>query len=322
MNATDRILERLYDRGEGFFSLSELSAAARLPGPERLEGALRALGDGGYALEFSPGHGVRLIRPVKLNARLIERELDTRRVGRSVICFDEVDSTNDLAFDSARRPNADGLVVLAESQRRGRGRRGRRWLSSPGAGVLMSVLLLDEHEKLPHEALTIAAGLAVAEGVEAACALAPQVKWPNDVLIDDAKLAGVLVEIRRVSQRRAVVVGIGLNVDATPPAGEVDRPAACLRDHLGYSPERNEIVRHILRRLDDWTGRILAGRWENLHSAWLARCGMLNRRVSVLCAGRRYDGRVLDIRPLEGLILRCDDGRDVRLPADGATIVG
>jgi len=322
MTHARKVLEQLYDRPEGYFSTDELASAVACD-RQAVADALAELRRAGHLMQFSPTNGVRLVRPVRLDGRLIERRLGTRRIGRSVICFDEVDSTNDVAAEAALQGDADGLVVLAEWQRSGRGRQGRRWLSPPGANVLMSVLLTHLAEPLPHEALTIAAGLAVAEGIEEGCAglVACELKWPNDVLIEHRKVAGVLVELRRHDGRPSVVVGIGINVGASPGAGEADAPAAHLAEFVGADVERIEVVRGVLRRLDAWVAAVAAGELAALHDAWVARCGMMNQRVTVDCKGQRHVGRVLDVSPLDGLVLSCDDGRRVHVPAERASLV-
>lgn len=333
MNDADRVLELLYDRGESFFALEELAAAAELS-LARLKAALKDLASRGHKTELAPAHGVRLVRPVRLDAHLIERDLGTQRIGRHVICFDRVDSTNDVALAAARQHGSDGLAVLAEWQRRGRGRHGREWFSRAGANVLSSVLLVDTSKALAHDALTIAAGLAVAEGVQEACGAECRLRWPNDVLLAGAKVAGVLVEVRRVRRRRCVVVGIGINVNASPPRRKLVAPAVSLAAHLGGPVERVEVVRGVLRRLDCWVGQIAQsgteapnsdtpglGNRSALHDAWLSRCGIIAERLVVQCKGNRYVGRVLDVSPMEGLILRCDDGRTVHLPAEASTVL-
>lgn len=321
MDLADRILALLYDRAEGLFTLAELAEAVGA-GRARLAGALAALKDRGQRIETSIGGAVRLVRPVALDGRLIERGLSVQRVGRSVLCFSEVDSTNDVAFASAAQGDTDGLAVLAESQRKGRGRLGRRWLSKPGGNVLLSVLLTDADGRsaLAHEAATVAAGLAAAEAVEEAFGLSCELKWPNDVLLEGRKLAGVLGEVRRRGGHRCLVIGIGVNVNSCPPARQVDGPATCIADHRGEPTERTELVQALLRRLDHWVADIQHGRLAGLHRAWLARCGMVNQRLTVRCAGRRHTGRVLDIDPLKGLVLCGDDGRCVYLPAEKASI--
>ena len=321
VSMANRVLELLYDRVDGFFSLDELAAAAAM-NRRRLDTVLQTLREGGHPLDSSPAHGVRLLRPAKLNSHLIERDLGTRRVGRCVICFEEVDSTNDVAMASAGQSDTDGLVILAEFQRCGRGRLERQWISPWGANVLLSAVLLEEDsERLSYGPLTIAAGLAVAEGIEAACELHCQLKWPNDVLLDGAKVAGILVEIQTGAAGRRVVVGIGINTHASPPSGEVRTPATDLASHLGRAVERTEVVRAVLRQLDVWVHRVGDGRLAELHDAWLWRCGMINQRITVQCASRRYVGRILDVSPLEGLVLCCDDGRRIHLPAESTTVV-
>jgi len=315
MDRVAEILGLLYDRRDGFFSLDELASAAGMP-RATLDAALKVLRERGHLLDISPAHGVRLAEPVHMDAHLVERDLGTRRVGRHAICFGEVDSTNDVAFSLAGQDDADGVAVLADSQRAGRGRMGRSWLSTPGQNVLMSVLLIDAEGLIAHEALTIAAGLAVAQGVEDAVGVACTLKWPNDVLLESAKLAGVLVEIRRVQQMRCVVVGMGINVNAAPPRDRTTVPAICLAEALGHAVERLELCRAVLRRLDEWVAEISRGRFEALHDEWMARCGIINERLRVQCAGRRYVGRVLDVSPAEGLILCDDQGRRVHLPAE------
>ena len=317
MQTASRVLELLYDRPEGFWSLADLAQQAGVLA-EDLHAELDALTARGVALDHAPSHGVRLIRPGPLDAHLIERDLNTQRVGRNVIVFDAVDSTNDVAADSARQDGADGLVVLAEHQRRGRGRLGRTWLSPPHQNVLMSVLLLDEAESVRVEPLTIAAGLAVAEGIDAVCgSLSCELRWPNDVLIGGAKVAGVLGERRH---RGDVIVGIGINANASPGDSEVDRPATSLAEQAGGPVERIEVVRAVLGRLDHWVAELSAGDLAALHRDWVTRCGMINQRVTIRAAGRTHVGRVLDVSPLEGLVLASDDGQRVHIPAVEATL--
>ena len=259
-----------------------------------------------------------------MTAEEVEANLGTRRVGASALCFREVDSTNDVAWGSMRGGRCDGLVILADSQRFGRGRHGRSWQSAPGVGLLMSVLLEDDDRRLSPEAVTVASGLAVAEGVERAAGVRCELKWPNDVLADGAKLAGVLVEARSVEGRRGLVVGIGVNVLSSPPGEQVARPATCLADHLppeGRDPSlRVAVARAILQRLDEHVADIDAGRLEGLHAGWMRRCGMIGERTTVVCAGVSHTGRVVDVSPLEGIELVTDDGLRIHLPAATSTV--
>ncbi len=320
MDDARAVFELLYDRVDGYFLAGELASEANLS-LTRLDKAIESLRQNGQGVEFSPAHGYRLARPVKLFPSFIERGLNTKRIGRNVICFDEVDSTNDVALDSARQCDTDGLVICAEFQRKGRGRHGRVWLSQPFSNLLFSVLVLDETSNLSHEALTIATGLAVAEGIESSCPLACELKWPNDVLIDGKKVSGVIVELQDSSRGGAVVLGVGINVNDSPPPDKTDLPSANLAGQLGHHVERVEVLKAVLKKLDERLAGVERNDIDELHNSWVSRCGMINQRVTVMCAGIRHVGRIIDVSPLEGLILCEDSGRTVHLPAGNSTLL-
>ena len=194
--------------------------------------------------------------------------------------FDEVDSTNRVAADLARAGAPDGVVVGADHQTAGRGRRGRTWESRPGTSLLVSVILR------PAPALvTLAAGVAAAQACEAVAGAGVELKWPNDLLLDGAKLGGILSE----AVAGAAVVGLGLNL-TWAPAG-----AAC----LGPAADRRAVLAAYLAALGA-PGDVI-GRYRE-------RCTTLGRRVRVdlpagtiegIATGVDADGRlVVDGRPI------------------------
>lgn len=327
MSTANRILEILYDRpGRGVYA-DELIALAHTK-PSYLRRALEELGQRGHVILDTPT-GLCLLRPTVLDAHLVERGLDVRRIGRHVICFGQVGSTNDVALAALAgrqgtvRPGGEAIVVTAEHQRQGRGRLGRAWVSPAGSSILASAGLVDVEGKLASEALAVAAALAVAEGIEKASGVHTDLEWPNDVTVGGKKLAGVLVELRRRQGRRCVVIGLGINVTACPPEKEVKRATTCLAQclHAGEVPERVDLLRAVLVELDGWVERVAAGDLANLHELWLARCGMLHRRLTFEHAGRRITARVLDLRPLEGLLVIDDHGRQMHLPAASTSVI-
>ncbi len=252
MNTADQIIEHLYDH-DRWWSMEELAQTADITAA-RIDRALAELGSRGHKLEFHPQRGIRLGRPPALDSWLIERDLGTSRVGRHILCFTSVDSTNDTAAGATRQSGSDGLVVLAEAQKGGRGRHGRRWLSPPGANILMSILLKDPKSVLVQESLTVAAGLAVAEGIEASLphGIICHLKWPNDVLLDGRKVAGILVERRQAGRGANFVIGIGINVNAHPAATDGAVQATSLSAALAEQLDRIPTIRSVLRKLDDW----------------------------------------------------------------------
>lgn len=320
MTGRQRVIERLYDAAGDWVAASELARSAGVS-EAGLGAIVRELIDAGQAIERDSRGRLRLKRPAGIDAHLIERDLNTVRVGRHAICFTEVDSTNDTAAAAMAQPDSDGLVVLADAQRAGRGRHGRTWQSRPGANLLLSVLLCDRAGAIPAEWLTVAAGVAVAEAVESE-GVVPEVKWPNDVLVDGAKLAGVLVERRHGPAGGAVVLGVGVNINDHPPDGQIDQPATDLRQCLGRSAERIDLARSLLRRLDVWVAR--AGqpdRAEALNEAYQQRCGMIGRRVGIGCGGQIIRGRALAVDPLGSLVVLDDAGARHVLKANAATVL-
>ena len=226
----------------------------------RVEGLRSA----GYAITGPTGDNEDY-RLVSAPGRLIADDLraalpaDTT-VGREILVFEETDSTNDLAAHAGRDGVAEGIVFFAESQRAGRGRLGRRWMSPPGRNLLLSVLLRPSAvpaERWPE--LTFCAALAVAETAEHFTRQAALLKWPNDVLLAGRKVAGILLETHRAPGPGFVVVGVGLNVlqrsEDFPP--ELRERAGSLAMLLLASspPERREVAGFLLARLDAHYGQ-------------------------------------------------------------------
>ncbi len=312
----DRLIALLYDGGDRAIGLDELASSV---GADKaaVGAALKAVEARGHRLERVPTRGVQLVRPTVMDAHLIERDLPVKHIGRHVVCFGEVGSTNDVAFDSAGQAGDDAVVITAEHQRAGRGRFGRQWISPAGSGVLASALV-QAGVSLPHEELTIAAGLAVAEGVEQAAGVRATLAWPNDVLIDSAKVAGVIVEVRD----GRMVIGFGINVNAAPPGEDVGQRVTCLSAEAHGPLERIDVCRAVLTCLDGWVEHLSGGSTEELHRRWLGRCGMPGKRMRFRSAGQTFTARVLDLSPLDGLRVFTDDGRRLDLHAAETSVLG
>lgn len=192
--------------------------------------------------------------------------------------FEEVDSTNRVAAELARSGAADGLVVGADHQIAGRGRRGRTWESRPGTSLLVSVVLR------PVPALvTLAAGVAAAEACESVAGMPIHLKWPNDVLCAEGKLGGILSEL----VGDAVVVGLGVNLSWAPPGAA----------RLASDVDRDGLLAAWLSGLDE-PSDVLA--------RYRARCSTLGRRVRVELPGERVEGTAGDIDAQGRLVV---DGR-------------
>lgn len=216
----------------------------------RIEG-LRAAG---YRIEGDSAGSYRLISaPCSLIADDIAASMPERTlIGREIIVLAETHSTNDLAAQAGRDGAAEGLVIFAESQRAGRGRLNRKWISPPGKGLLFSVLLRPERPPAEWPQLTFCAALAVANAVEAFCSAAVTIKWPNDVLVNGRKIAGILLETHQ-KPTPYVVLGIGLNVLQTKAdfPVELQERVTSLAIVDGFPLDRRAVAAGLLSRLEE-----------------------------------------------------------------------
>jgi BirA family biotin operon repressor/biotin-[acetyl-CoA-carboxylase] ligase len=278
----------------------------------------------GYDITASPHLGYRLVSsPDKLHADdLLARLGRTRVVGRSIRVFSEITSTNDLLDRLARDGAAEGIVVFAEAQTKGRGRLGRPWLSPAGKGLWFSVLLRPRLR--PHEAtqLTIAAATALVRAIKTQTGLPAGLKWPNDLLIRGRKAGGVLTELSaELDKVTSVVLGIGLDVNLV--AGDfphdLRRQATSLRLELGRPCDRAELAVAILRDLDVLYERIDSGRFETVADEWEAACVTLGREVAIAVGNRVIRGRAEALDTEGALLVRTQHGRLERIVGGDVT---
>ena len=243
------------------------------------------------------------------------QEIKTRQrlSGRPVHLFEQVESTNNIALEMARAEAGAGTLVIAESQSRGRGRLGKSWLSPPGTGLYFSLILRPRLEFNEIPRLTLAMGVAVCQAISQYCALTPQLKWPNDILLNSRKCGGILAEAEFDNGQSLVVVGIGINV-STPRAAfapELRDLATSLQDHVSYPVIRGELLTVLLSEIEQTVFKMEKGefpaileRWQQLDTtrgkllSWVAVSGRVVRGISL---GPDKEGR-LHIRDSEGKV--------------------
>jgi BirA family transcriptional regulator, biotin operon repressor / biotin---[acetyl-CoA-carboxylase] ligase len=188
-----------------------------------------------------------------------------------VVYFTTIGSTNDVAASLAAAPESFGTVVIADTQTAGRGRRGRTWFSPAGSGLYVSVIVSPARAASdPDRAttlLTLAAGVALAEGVERATGLAPAIKWPNDLLVARRKLAGILAE----AVGDAVVLGYGINVRPAAYPPELRDRATSLETELGRPIDRAVVAVETLAALASRYDDLVSGRFDAILDAWRRR---------------------------------------------------
>jgi BirA family biotin operon repressor/biotin-[acetyl-CoA-carboxylase] ligase len=227
-----------------------------------------------------------------------EWQLDTRRLGRRVLVFDRLDSTNSRAASLALNPDNDGVAVLAREQTAGRGQYGRTWLCPAGAGVLLSVLVFPPTTLRRPALLTAWAAVSVCEAIRTSTGLQAHIKWPNDVLVSGRKVCGILIEQALGSGRAGgTVVGIGLNVnqpaEAFTTAGLPEAGSLLLFTREGH--DTDDMARRLLAHLDEEYDRLCQGDLSTLEASWKGGVGLLGKQVVAECPAGTYRGRLLDL---------------------------
>lgn len=235
---------------------------------------------------------------------MVSAGLNNAIVGGKIIHFRSVPSTNTVARKAAGRGATEGLVVLADHQSAGRGRRERTWIS-PDGSVAISVLLRPRITLLP--SLIMAASLSVRQAVEAVTGLEARIKWPNDVLVNGKKVCGILIENEVRGESAASVIGIGINVNvAMRDYPELADLATSLSGESRKPVSRLEIVRQVLVELDRRYRALKSG--LTLCEEWRQALDTLGRPVKVIWGDAVIEGVAEDVASDGALILRLPDG--------------
>ena len=247
-----------------------------------------------------------------------QAQLRTSFMGRRAIYRRSVTSTMDVACSEAAAGTPEGTVVIADEQTAGRGRLGRQWVSPPGTNLYFSVILCPPAAHLRQ--FSIICPLAICQAIEEVTGLAARIKWPNDVLVDDRKVSGVLLDAEIIGERvQYAVAGIGLNVNFDPSTHEDLREiATSLKRELGREVSREAVLAGLLNHLEQLYQAALRG--EDVEQAWKKRLDTLGKNVRVHFADRVEEGVATDTDSDGALILRRDDGTTVRIEAGDVTL--
>lgn len=234
--------------------------------------------------------------------------LPTRRIGRRVLLFGSLDSTNNYAASLAHDAANDGLVVMADNQSAGRGQYGRQWQSLPGQGILLSALLFPPPELRRPVVLAAWATVAVCDTVERLTGLEPRIKWPNDVFVSGRKVCGILIE-----QGRGTVAGIGLNVNQSAAAfAAAGLPeAGSLASLTATTFDVAAAARLLVEELDRRYCQLLEGATAAVEAIWQRRLGLTGRPVAVETTTATYCGELRTLT-FEQIAVKTAAGETVR----------
>lgn len=237
--------------------------------------------------------------------------LNTPALPWRVRVVEEIGSTSDALREAALAGESAGLVLFAESQTAGRGRRQNRWLAPKGKDLMFSLLLRPEAPTAFWPRVTTLAALAICRAIEDELPLRPRIKWPNDVYVHDRKVAGLLAEAVTTSSGLMLVLGIGLNVNTRDFPPDLSDTATSLLSAVQPMPQlhldRDSLGRAILQQLHHQISRIEEGFHEAI-SEVRERSWLLGRQIRATVDGREIFGRALDLDQEGHLILALPDG--------------
>ncbi len=255
-----------------------------------------------------------------LDLASVERSLTTAFAGRRVVYLTSTHSTQDVARAESEAGCPAGTVVIAEEQTGGRGRFGRTWVSPAAKNLYLTLVLRPPLDRL--RSLSIVSPLAVALAIEDVTGLSPRIKWPNDVLLDGRKTAGVLIESEiEGAEVKCALVGVGLNVNfEIGAASEIANIATSVKQELGREASREDLLAALLNRFEALYDD--APRSPAVHSAWRSRLETLGRQVRVTFRDQVYAGLAEDVDAGGNLVLLQPDGARMTVEAGEVSLRG
>ncbi len=246
----------------------------------------------------------------------IQKGLTTSLLGRQIVLYKEIESTNTAAMRLAAEGAPEGTLILAEAQTKGRGRMGRTWYSPKGLNLYLSLILRPSCTARQAPWLGLAAAVAVSETIEKQVGLRARVKWPNDIEISSRKVAGILSELavaRECVESLILGIGVNLNMEAKDLPAELSSIATSLKIEGGRTVERIRFLQELLATLEAWYGIFRKSSLEEIRKSYLARFDLLGQPVWVQQAGGRIQGRVMGLSPEGALRLRRPDGTEIAI---------
>lgn len=237
----------------------------------------------------------------------IKANLRTKRIGSRIVVYSSTSSTNDIAAEYAKNRQNDGLVILAEEQTAGRGRAGTKWHSGRADSIICSIVLIDG--RYDAELLTLACAVAVAETIGKTSNSRAKIKWPNDIILNAKKVAGILLESKMDNAGTVYILGIGINCHqkktSFPP--ELQSIATSIDIESRTICDRISLTKRLLTSIDYWL-EISQKDSQKVTQQWRQLSVQLGHRVTLLYNGKKFAGNCIGIDPEKGLILQLDTG--------------
>lgn len=232
-------------------------------------------------------------------------------IGREILFYETVGSTNTIAAELAEKGAQEGTVVLADSQEKGRGRLGRHWVSPPGVNIYTSIILRPKIKPKDVTLLTIMAAVACTAALRKVTGLDISIKWPNDLTVSDKKIGGILTELKTTPDKIVcAITGIGINVNMDSNAfhDDIKQIATSVKNETGKLYQREVIITEVFNEISHWYKILNAMRRDMLLSEWQKMTSTLGKEVQVIIGKETFIGLAESIDDEGMLNLRLPDG--------------
>ncbi|RJP29612.1 MAG: biotin--[acetyl-CoA-carboxylase] ligase [Candidatus Omnitrophota bacterium] len=269
---------------------------------------IQDLRNSGYDIVAIPHLGYELVSlPDRLFASEITSGLNTKFIGRKIYYFDHLSSTMEVALQLGLKNAPEGTLVLAEGQSKGRGRLGRSWISPKFKGIYLSVILRPKISPNAIPVITLLSAVSICEAIHNITGLSCQIKWPNDVLIANKKVSGVLTELNaEADQTSFVIIGAGINVNNDKK--DLIASATSLKEHKKSPIDRVKLLQEVLARLEHNYIIFQKGSSAPVLERWREFSSTLNRRIRINSYRLHIEGQAIDIDSDGALMIREDSG--------------
>ncbi|MBI5683165.1 MAG: biotin--[acetyl-CoA-carboxylase] ligase [Deltaproteobacteria bacterium] len=250
------------------------------------------------------------------NEHEITGRLKTSFIGRPLYFHSKIDSTNNAAYSLALKGANEGTVVVADSQEKGKGRLGRRWESPEGVNIYTSIILRPDILPTLAPQITLLAGVSVAETISQYLKKKPSLKWPNDVLLNSKKTAGVLTEMNSDAGRiNFIIMGIGINLNMTADMFpyELRHIATSLKEETGKEISREEFLQTLYLAIERWYKIYLKSGFKPICEGWKNYSNMGGKLVRIKDKDREIEGVALTIDDNGYLIIRDESGNIIKI---------
>ncbi|REJ09704.1 biotin--[acetyl-CoA-carboxylase] ligase [Halobacillus trueperi] len=316
MESTRKELIELLNNVEGHISGQELSDQLGISRTAVWK-HMNELKKDGYEIEAVQRRGYKILSsPDKISENTLRWGLGTKWIGHELHHYDQVESTQEIVHQLAKQGKPHGTVVIADEQVKGKGRMSRNWDSPKGKGIWMSVLLRPNLPPVQAPQITLLAATVLARMIAERSALVPQIKWPNDLLINHKKVSGILTEMQAEQDTiQYIVLGMGMNVnqeDREIPA-DIKYKASSLKIESRQHWNIQQTVQHILRLFEETYERFEANGFASIKKDWEHFGYKIGEEVTISTMKKTWQATLIGIEPDGALRAKSKDGEEEKL---------